>query len=74
MKIPVLFYVYFTTLLLITLTIMATMNMSFGWVFYTMCFGQLMVLVMVYKVLRDQYTTTKTFKHFYEDNPINYRQ
>jgi bacteriorhodopsin len=77
MKIPAMFYVALTTLLLVTLTIMVSMNMSFSWVFYTMCLGQFFVLVMVYKVLRDKYTTSKTFSDFYEDHPIsqseNYR-
>jgi hypothetical protein len=77
MKIPVMFYVALTTLLLVTLTIMVSMNMSFSWVFYMMCLGQFFVLVMVYKVLKDKYTTSKTFADFYEDHPIsqseNYR-
>lgn len=73
MKIPVLFYVALTTFLLVLLTVMVAMNMPFGWVFYTMCLGQVMVIVMVYKVLKDKYTTDKTFEHFYEDRPINYR-
>lgn len=74
MKIPVMFYVALTTCLLVLLTIMVSMNMTFSWVFYTMCLGQFMVCVMVYKVLRDQCTTDKTFEHFYEDKPINYRK
>lgn len=77
MKIPVMFYVALTTLLLITLTIAVAMDMPFNWVFYLTCLGQILVIVMVYKVLRDKYTTTKTFKDFYEDRPIsqveNYR-
>ena len=68
------FYVVFTTLLLITLTIMTSINMPFKWVFYVMCFGQLFVVIMVYKVLRDKYNTDKTFENFYEDKPINYRK
>lgn len=67
------FYVFVTTLMLVTLTIMVSMNMPFNWVFYVMCLGQLFVAVMVYKVLKDKYTTTKTFDDFYEDNPIGYR-
>lgn len=77
MKIPVMFYVAFTTLLLIIFTIMVSMNMPYNWVFYTMCIGQAFVIVMVYKVLRDQYKTDKTFEDFYQDRPIsevqNYR-
>ncbi len=74
MKIPVMFYVGLTTILLVMLTLMVSMNMAFTWVFYTMCLGQALVLLMVYKVLRDNYTTDKTFEHFYEDRPVNYRK
>lgn len=70
MKIPVMFYVAITTLLLVTLTIMVTMNMPFNWVFYLTCIGQVLVVMMVYNVLRDSYTTDKTFDDFYEDHPI----
>ncbi|MEY8847920.1 hypothetical protein AB9K26_03840 [Psychroserpens sp. XS_ASV72] len=71
MKVPVMFYVVLTTIMLVTLTIMVSMDLAFSWVFYTMCIGQLFVLIMVYKVLRDTYTTNKTFKDFYEDHPIS---
>lgn len=74
MKIPIMFYVGLTTFLLVLLTLMVSMNMAFTWVFYTMCLGQLLVIVMVYKVLKDRYVTDKTFEHFYEDRPINYRK
>lgn len=74
MKIPVLFYVGFTTLLLVMLTIMVSVNIAFTWVFYSMCLGQAMVIVMVYKVLKENYTTDKTFDNFYEDKPLNYRK
>jgi uncharacterized membrane protein len=57
-------------MLLITLTIMSAMNFPFNWVFYLTVIGQVMVAVMVYKVLTDNYTTEKTFEHFYEDRPI----
>lgn len=77
MKISVMFYVALTTFMLITITIAVAMNMSFNWVFYLTCLGQVLVIVMVYKVLKDKYTTNKTFKDFYEDRPIsqvkNYR-
>lgn len=77
MKIPVMFYVVITTLLLVTITIAASMNMPLSWVFYLTCLGQVFLVVMVYKVLKDNYTTDKTFEDFYEDHPIgqveNYR-
>jgi uncharacterized membrane protein len=70
MKIPAMFYVIITTLVLITVTIMVAMNLPFNWVFYLTCIGQLLIVVMVYKVLTDNYTTKNTFDNFYEDHPI----
>lgn len=70
MKTSPIFYVVLTTILLITVTIMSAMNFPFNWVFYLTVIGQFFVIVMVYKVLTDNYTTDKTFEHFYEDCPI----
>lgn len=64
------FYIWLTTLLLVTITIMASMNMAFSWVFYLTVIGQVLVAVMVYKVLIDKYVTDKTFQDYYEDYPI----
>lgn len=74
MKIPALFYVAITTLLLVTITIMVAMNLPFNIIFWLNCVGQILVVVMVYKVLRDNYTTDKTFEDFYEDRPIGKRK
>lgn len=63
-------YVAITTLLLVTVTIMSVMNLPFNWVFYLTVIGQVFIVFMVYKVLTDDYTTDKTFEHFYEDKPI----
>jgi len=49
---------------------MAAMDFSFNWVFYVIVLGQLMIVYLVYKVLKDNYVTDKTFKDFYEDHPI----
>ncbi|NKI31261.1 hypothetical protein [Croceivirga thetidis] len=70
MKISAMGVVAFTTFVLVTLTIMVGMNFSFSWVFYITVFGQGLVVYMVYKVLTDDYKTTKTFDDFYEDHPI----
>lgn len=67
------FWVALTTLLLVTVTIMVSMNFPFNWVFYVTVLGQVAVVVMVYKVLTDNYTTDKTFDDFYEDHPIGNR-
>lgn len=70
MKFSPMFYVVLTTFLLLTVTIMSAMNFPFNWVFYLTVIGQVFVVVMVYKVLTDNYTTDKTFEHFYEDRPV----
>ncbi|MGC1515612.1 MAG: hypothetical protein WA810_08540 [Maribacter sp.] len=70
MKSTAMFWVGATTLILITVTIMAAMNFPFNWVFYVTVLGQVAVVYMVYKVLTDEYTTEKTFEDFYEDHPI----
>jgi TRAP-type C4-dicarboxylate transport system permease small subunit len=70
MKTTAMFWVSLTTLILITVTIMAAMNFPFNWVFYITVLGQGMIVFMVYKVLTDEYTTSKTFKDFYEDCPV----
>lgn len=49
---------------------MASMNMPFNWVFYLTVFGQFLIAVMVFRVLKDKYTTDKTFQDYYEDYPI----
>jgi len=70
MKLSAMFLVVFTTLVLIAVTIMSAMNLPFNWVFYLTVFGQGCVLLMVYKVLTDDYQTDKTFEDWYEDMPI----
>ena len=63
-------YITITTLLLITITIMAALDFPFSWVFYLTVIGQILIVVMVYKVLTENYSTDKTFEHFYEDRPV----
>jgi len=63
------FWVGATTFVLFTVTLMAAVNMAFNWVFYMTVLGQLMIIYMVYRVLRDTYQTSKTFEDFYEDAP-----
>jgi membrane protein implicated in regulation of membrane protease activity len=70
MRCTVMFLVLFVTIFLLVLTVLAFTNISFSWMFGLTVIGQLLVVVMVYKVLRDHYTTDKTFEDFYEDYPI----
>ena len=74
MKTPAMFWVAITTLLLITVTVMSAMTISFSWIFYLTIIGQVFVAIMVYKVLKVHYFTDKTFEHLYEDKPFNYRK
>lgn len=69
-KISAMALVGITTLLLLTLVIMVSMNLPFNWVFYMTVLGQIFVVVMVYKVLKDDYETDKTFEDFYEDYDV----
>jgi len=71
MKISPFIYIAITTVILITITIMSAMDFPFGWVFYLTVLGQIFLVVMVYKVLTDDYETDKTFEHFYEDRPFD---
>ncbi|WP_298763706.1 hypothetical protein [uncultured Polaribacter sp.] len=70
MKVSIFTYIAITTVILFFVTVLASLNFSFSWVFYLTVIGQLFVLIMVYKVLKDKYTTSKTFEDFYEDHPI----
>lgn len=70
MKFSGVFYLWVTTFILVLVTVFSSLNFSFPVVFYLVCTGQLFLLVSVYKVLTDKYTTSKTFEDFYEDHPI----
>ena len=70
MKTSAMAMVAYTTILLVTLTIMASMNFSFNWIFYLTILGQGLVIYMVYRVLTDDYETPRVFDDFYEDNPM----
>ncbi|MBT8261245.1 MAG: hypothetical protein KJO05_00375 [Bacteroidia bacterium] len=70
MKISAMFLLVLTSFILLTVVLFSAMNLPFGWVFLLTTFGQVMLVVTVYKVLRDNYTTDKTFEDFYEDHPI----
>lgn len=70
MKVSTMGSVAITTIALLLLTIMAALDYPFNWVFYMTVFGQGLLIYMVYRVLKDDYKTDKTFEDFYEDHPI----
>ncbi len=70
MKVSPITYLVITTLILITVTVFSAMGLPFSWVFYLTIFGQALLVFSVLKVLKDNYTTDKTFRDFYEDHSI----
>ena len=63
-------YLVITSTILLTVTIFAALDFPFSWVFYLTVLGQVLLVLSVIKVLKDTYTTEKTFEDFYEDYPI----
>ena len=59
----------YTTLILVRLISMASLNFPFNWMFYLTFLGQGLLVYMVYRVLTNTYDTHQTFDDFYEDNP-----
>lgn len=64
-------YIGISTVLLVILTIMCNIEVAYSWIFYVFLLGQASLILMVYKILKDKYTTSKTFEDFYEDRPIS---
>ena len=63
--------VWSTTLVLVVLTVIAQLDFPFSWIFFLTCFGQVLLIYTVYKVLTDKYTTDKTFDDWYEDHSMS---
>ena len=63
------FLVVFTTAFLVVFTVFSQLDVSLKLMNVLFITGNALVLLMVYSVLKDKYTTTKTFKDWYEDKP-----
>lgn len=70
MKLSAITYLLITTFALVTVAIFAAMDFPFRWGFYLTVSGQAFLIFSIFKVLKDNYKTTKTFEDFYEDYPI----
>ena len=70
MKPDMTFYILLSTSLLVIVAVMVFYELPFNWIFFTTLMGQISLLVMVYKILTDDYSTEKTFDDWYEDRPI----
>lgn len=71
MKVSGTVYLTIAILVLITVTIFASTGLPFNWIFFLTVVGQILLIMAVYKVLNSDYSTNKTFKNFYEDEPID---
>lgn len=69
MKNVAMFLVVFTTIFLVVFTIFSQLDVSLRIMNALFLAGNALVILMVYSVLKDKYTTTKTFKDWYEDRP-----
>lgn len=63
--------VWFTTVFVLVFAGLCQTNLAISTAIILFIVGQLLVLYMVYTVLTDNYSTTKTFKNWYEDHPRN---
>lgn len=66
MKSPGIIFLVLTTIVLVLVAIFSALNFPFPLVFYLVCFGQLLLIFTVYKVLKDDYKPESTFEEFYE--------
>lgn len=70
MKISAITLIVITTILLFTIALFAAVNLPFSLFFYLTMAGEILFIFTVFRVLRDDYKTDKTFSDFYEDHPI----
>ena len=70
MKNSAIILVWLTTIYAFTFAGLSQTNIQIPTMFALYILGICLVIVMVYKVLRDNYKTTKTFKDWYGDHPI----
>lgn len=63
--------VWFTTAIVFVFAGLCQTNIALPLLLAVLIFGELLILFMVYIALTDKYTTTKTFKDWYEDHPMD---
>ena len=71
MKIKPIIWLYITSIALVMVAVFSYFNFPFPIVFFTVVFGQGLLIYTVYRILTDDYSTNKTFDDFYEDHPID---
>ena len=64
--------IFFTTVFLVVFTVLSQLeSSSLTLMNILFIIGNILVVFMVYKTLKELYTTTKNFDHWYEDKPKN---
>lgn len=63
--------VWFCTLFVFVFAGLCQTNISMPVLMSLFIVGNVLIVLMVYNVLIDNYTTKKTFKNWYEDRPLN---
>ena len=64
--------IIFTTVFLVVFTVLSQLeSSSLTLINVLFIIGNILVMFMVYKTLRELYNTTKNFDHWYEDKPRN---
>ena len=71
MKSTALILLTVTTGILVLLAVFSSLGLPYPLLFFLMCTGQLLLILTVYKVLTDKYTTSRSFKDFYQDHDID---
>lgn len=66
MKSSGVFFLVLTSIVLVLVVIFSALNFPFPLIFYLVCFGQLLLIITVYKVLKEDYKPNSTFEEFYE--------
>jgi len=66
MKSSGIFFLVLTSIVLVFAATFSALNFPFPLILYLICLGKLLLLITVFKVLRDEYTPTITFDEFYE--------
>jgi len=64
------FTIYFATIFVVFYTLLSTVNIAFGWVYLSFLFAQGLLIYMVYRILTDNYRTTRTFSDWYGDKDV----
>jgi len=67
MKTSTIFYLILTTTILVLVVVFSVLNFPFPLIFYMAFFGEILFLITVYKVLREDYKPNNTFEEFYEN-------